>query len=164
MGNRLWVWESRSFDSQVLPPCQFRFCWGSGLFEVATFQVEFTWNPRTSHGQNDHTPETQRRKSTAGRTSSTGRALSSRVDSTAEEVRGDEYFQNEKILDSQQRGRRREYRVKWQGYGREHDCWEPDAHFEKCPDVLQQFHQRTGLSITKARHKSNKSNPGIYLI
>ena len=26
--------------------------------------------------------------------------------------------------------------------------WEPTAHFKKCPEMLQQFHQRAGLSTT----------------
>jgi hypothetical protein len=34
----------------------------------------------------------------------------------------------------------------WEGYGHEHDSWEPVAHFKKCPEMLQQFHQRAGLS------------------
>ncbi|KAK4159490.1 hypothetical protein QBC43DRAFT_129472 [Cladorrhinum sp. PSN259] len=113
---------------------------------VATFQLQFTLNPCTSHRQNDHPPETQRRKSLEGKTSSTRRALSSRVASTAEEILGDEYFQVEEILDSRRRGRRREYLVRWQGYGHEHDSWEPVAHLEKCPEMLEQFHERTGLS------------------
>lgn len=113
---------------------------------AATFQVEFKWNPCMNHGQNDRAPESPRRKSLAGRTFSTACALPSRVASTADEVQGDEYFQVEEILDSRRRGRRVEYLVKWEGYGHEHDSWEPVAHFEKCPEMLQQFHQRTGRS------------------
>ncbi|KAK4170770.1 hypothetical protein QBC36DRAFT_341339 [Triangularia setosa] len=47
---------------------------------------------RSNHGRDDHTPETQRRKPSAGRTSLRGRTLTSSIDSTAEEIRGDEYF------------------------------------------------------------------------
>ncbi|KAK4173967.1 hypothetical protein QBC36DRAFT_313398 [Triangularia setosa] len=114
---------------------------------VATFQVEFSWNPCTNHGRNDRVPEGPRRKSLAERTSSIGRALPSGVVSIAEEIRGDEYFQVEEILDSRRRGRRMEYLVKWEGYRHEHDSWEPAAHSEKCPEMLRQFRQRAGLSM-----------------
>jgi hypothetical protein len=43
--------------------------------EVATFQFEFTWNPCTNHGRNDHIPETPWHKLPMGRISSMGRAL-----------------------------------------------------------------------------------------
>ncbi|KAK4131671.1 hypothetical protein BT67DRAFT_451539 [Trichocladium antarcticum] len=57
---------------------------------AATFQVEFMWNPCTNYGRNDHTPETQRRKSLVGRTSSTARAFPLRATSTAKEVQDGE--------------------------------------------------------------------------
>jgi hypothetical protein len=34
---------------------------------VATFQVEFTWNPCMNHGRNDRGPENPWRKSPAGK-------------------------------------------------------------------------------------------------
>ena len=113
---------------------------------VATFQVEFKWNPCTNHGQNDRAPESPMCKSLAGRTFSTARALPSRVASAGDKVQGDEYFQVEKNLASRRRERRVGYLVRWEGYGDEHDSWEPVAHFEKCPEMLQHFHQRTGRS------------------
>ncbi|KAL2264075.1 hypothetical protein VTK26DRAFT_2569 [Humicola hyalothermophila] len=75
---------------------------------------------------------------------STKPARPSTVASTAEKVHEGEYFQVEDLLDSRRRGRRVEYLVKWEGYGHEHDSWEPVAHFERCPKMLQQFHQRMG--------------------
>ncbi|KAK4149901.1 hypothetical protein C8A00DRAFT_46588 [Chaetomidium leptoderma] len=117
---------------------------------VATFQVEFTWNPCANHGRNGHTPENWRRKSPAGRTSSTGRALPLRVASTAEQVqvqvRGAKYFQVEDIQGWRQGEEGREYLVKWEGYGHKQNTWEPATHFEKCPEVLEEFHQKAGLS------------------
>jgi hypothetical protein len=86
-----------------------------------------------------------RRKSPAGRTSSTGRALASRVASTAEEVQVDEYFQVEDIRGLRQGEEGWEYLVKWEGYRHKHNTWEPATHFEKCPEVLEQFHQKAGL-------------------
>ncbi len=87
--------------------------------------------------------ETQRRKSPTG-TSSTGRALPLRVTSTAAEVQDGEYFQAEDIRDWRQG--EGEYLVKWEGYGHKHNTWEPATHFEECPEVLEEFHQKAGLS------------------
>ncbi len=112
---------------------------------VATFQVEFTWNPCTNHGRNDHTPETQRRK-LPSRTFSTGRAFPLRVASTAVEVQDGEYFQVEDILEWREGEEEREYLVKWKGYGHKHNTWEPATHFKTCPEVLEEFHQTAGLS------------------
>ena len=64
---------------------------------TATFQVEFTWNPCTDHGQNDRAPESPQHKPFTGRISSTARALPSRVASTTKKVQGDEYFNGEEI-------------------------------------------------------------------
>jgi hypothetical protein len=115
---------------------------------AATFQVEFKWNPCTNHGRHNRAPEIPRRKSLAGRTSSTGRSLPSRVASTAEEVQGDEYFELEDIRGWRQGEEGREYLVKWAGYGHKYNTWEPAAHLEKCSEILQQFHQRKGLPTT----------------
>jgi hypothetical protein len=115
---------------------------------VATSQMQFTWNPCTNHGRNYHTPETQRRKPPAEKASSTAHAHPSRVASTVQEVQDGDYFQVEDVLDRRRRKGRKggwEYLVKWAGYGHEHNSWEPGAHFEQCPEILQQFHQRKGL-------------------
>jgi hypothetical protein len=112
---------------------------------AATFQVEFTWNPCTNHGHNDRAPESSRRKSPAGRISSTARALPSRVASTTKKVQGDEYFNVEEILEWRQGEEGLEYLVKWAGYGEKHNSWEPAAHFEQCREILEQFHEEEGL-------------------
>ncbi len=57
-------------------------------------------------------PESLRRKSPAGRTSSRGRALPSIVASTAGEVQDDEYFEVEDIWDWRLGEEGREYLVK----------------------------------------------------
>ena len=80
-----------------------------------------------------------------GRTSLTGRALPSGVAPTAEGVQGDEYFEVEDIWDYRLGEEGREDLVKWAGYGHKDNTWEPAAHFEQCPEILQQFHQREGL-------------------
>ncbi len=78
----------------------------------------------------------------------TGRALPSRVTSTAEEAQGDKYFEVEGIWDWRLREEGWEYLVKWAGYGHKDNTWEPAAHFEQSPEILQQFHQRKGLPTT----------------
>jgi hypothetical protein len=113
---------------------------------TATFQVEFTWNPCTDHGQNDRAPESPQRKPFTGRISSTARALPSRVASTTKKVQGDEYFNVEEIRGWRWGKEGREYLVKWAGYGNKHNTWEPATHFEECPEVLEEFHQKAGLS------------------
>jgi hypothetical protein len=40
------------------------------------------------------------------------------------------------------------YLVQWEGYGSEENSWEPVWHFDTCPELLSQFHQRTGLVTT----------------
>ncbi len=111
-------------------------------------------NASAHPGQKHGTLDSPRRGSTAERTVSKGRNPS-RMASTAEEVQEGEYYQVEAILESRQRqgrrqGRRQrgrkeevtlEYLVKWEGYGNDHNTWEPAAHFKRCPEILQRFHQ-----------------------
>jgi hypothetical protein len=42
-----------------------------------------------------------------------------------------------------------EYSVKWEGYGDEANTWEPVQHFERCPELLRQFHQERGSAATR---------------
>ncbi|KAL2259865.1 hypothetical protein VTK26DRAFT_6315 [Humicola hyalothermophila] len=60
------------------------------------------------------------------------------VASTTKKPQG-EYFNVENILDFQVR-----YLVQWEGYGSGENTWEPPEHFERCPDLLREFHERTG--------------------
>lgn len=48
------------------------------------------------------------------------------------------------------------YWVKWKGYGSEDNTWEPDTHFHRCPELLNQFHQ-TGLVTTEPRSAGRAS-------
>lgn len=48
------------------------------------------------------------------------------------------YFNVEEILRI-----RLEYLVMWKGYGPEDNSWVPVEHFNQCPELLQQFHERT---------------------
>ena len=67
------------------------------------------------------------------------RPLSSGVASTTKQAQR-KFCNVEHILDLQVW-----YLVQWEGYGPEHNSWEPVGHFDKCPELLSQFHRRTGL-------------------
>jgi hypothetical protein len=41
---------------------------------------------------------------------------------------------------------RREYLVKWEGYGTEHNTWEPRSHLLTCDDLLRDYHSAHRLS------------------
>ncbi|KAK4232914.1 hypothetical protein C8A03DRAFT_19904, partial [Achaetomium macrosporum] len=49
------------------------------------------------------------------------------------------YFNVEHILDFEVR-----YLVQWKGYGPEHNSWVPVGQFDRCPELLLQFHERMG--------------------
>ncbi|KAK4233784.1 hypothetical protein C8A03DRAFT_38487 [Achaetomium macrosporum] len=51
----------------------------------------------------------------------------------------EEYFNVKRILNFQVR-----YLVEWEGYGPQHNSWEPVEHFERCPNLLREFHESTG--------------------
>ena len=58
-------------------------------------------------------------------------------------IDGEPEYQVEQILDSRKRGRRtREYLVQWEGYGSEHNTWEPECNLENAPDKVQFFWDR----------------------
>ncbi|EJT68074.1 hypothetical protein GGTG_14347 [Gaeumannomyces tritici R3-111a-1] len=124
---------------------------------AATFQVEFTWNPRTNHGRNDRAPEIPRCKSLAGKTSSTGRALPSRVASTAEEVQGDEYFEMEDIRDWRQGEEGREYLVKWAGAEEMHCAEDGLEHAASGPHSLKR-------SVGWKRHACSLAGHSIWCV
>ncbi len=90
----------------------------------------------------DDASSTNHRQSLAGRNSP-----------TAGQIQDSPYFQVENILGWRWRKGRegaedeREYLVKWEGYGHDDNTWEPATHFEGCPEFLEQFHQKAGLSM-----------------
>lgn len=56
--------------------------------------------------------------------------------------RGDLEWEVRTILDSRLAGRARrlQYLVAWQGYGPEHNCWEPASNLKNAPDIVKWFH------------------------
>ena len=62
------------------------------------------------------------------------------------EVEDELEYEVETILDKRfrpGRGRKQaEFLVKWQGYGHEHNSWEPIGHLDNCAELLQEFELR----------------------
>jgi len=54
---------------------------------------------------------------------------------------------------------KREFFVKWAGYGMEHCTWEPEAHLENSKDVIQDFLKaQQAVMERKAERKISKKN------
>ncbi len=100
---------------------------------------------RPAHNGQTHSALERPRRGPPGRISSTRRALPSRVASKNKGIQVDEYFEVEHILEWRQGKEGLEYLVKWEGYGKKYNSWEPAMHFEECPKVLEEFHQKAGL-------------------
>ena len=71
------------------------------------------------------------------------------------EVEGDIVYRFEDILGDRQRGRRRYGLVKWEGYGHEHNSWEPESSFE---------HVTAELAAYWSRVKQREQNPRPSLV
>ena len=56
----------------------------------------------------------------------------------------DTEYEVEKILDHKkkhERGASRLYLIRWKGYGKDHDTWEPEENLD-CKDLLEKFHKQ----------------------
>ena len=51
-------------------------------------------------------------------------------------------YEVEEILNSQIRWRRLEYRVRWKGYDKSHDTWEPAANLKNAGRKVAAFHKK----------------------
>jgi transposase InsO family protein len=58
------------------------------------------------------------------------------------EVEGEEEYDMEEIVDSEQRPNGWYYRINWTGYGPESNTWEPKANLEHAEDILKKYHQK----------------------
>lgn len=65
---------------------------------------------------------------------------------------GEGVFEVEKILDKQGTGKEAMYRIRWKGYGPEHDSWEPTAHINAV-QLVQAFEKRWQLKKVAAVRK-----------
>ncbi|CCO36844.1 Retrotransposable element Tf2 155 kDa protein type 1 [Rhizoctonia solani AG-1 IB] len=56
-------------------------------------------------------------------------------------VEGEEEYIVEAILDNKRRGNKWWYLVKWEGYGPEHNSWEPKENLEHSKDLIKKYYQ-----------------------
>ena len=78
---------------------------------------------------------------------------------------GQEEYEVDKILKHRdvrlREGVRREYLVKWKGYGPEHDCWEPSTNFENAQDIVREYHEASGIQpLPTARNRRRRRAAG----
>jgi hypothetical protein len=73
------------------------------------------------------------------------------------EVKGEEEYKVEEIVDSEQRQDGWYCRVKWKGYGPESNTWEPKANLEHTEDILKRYHQKL---LKKARDTTKSLKRG----
>ena len=73
------------------------------------------------------------------------------------DLEGEEEFEVDRILDhrSSKSGKRekREFLIRWLGYGPEHDTWEPEASLENAPECLKDYWKYLGEKSQRKRRR-----------
>jgi hypothetical protein len=69
------------------------------------------------------------------------------------EIKGEEEYEVEEIVDSEHYPEGWYYRVKWKGYGPESNTWEPKPNCEHAKKILKKYHQ----NLLKRAHDTAKS-------
>ncbi|CAD5218968.1 unnamed protein product [Bursaphelenchus okinawaensis] len=68
---------------------------------------------------------------------------------TPHSINGEPAYEVEEVLDMRLRGprrkKKREFLIKWVGYGPEHNSWEPRENLNSCPDALVAFFLKRGI-------------------
>ncbi len=65
-------------------------------------------------------------------------------------LEGEEEFEVKLIVDHRiLKSNRKEYLVRWEGYGPEHDTWEPESHLANAPEVLAAYWRYVGETTTR---------------
>lgn len=62
-------------------------------------------------------------------------------------VKGQEQYEVEKILQHRVRGKKNQYLVRWKGYGREDDTWEPEQNLANAKDILLEYKKKNSLAV-----------------
>ena len=58
------------------------------------------------------------------------------------EIKGNEEWEVEKILQHRKRGRKVEFLVRWKGFGRDDDTWEPESNLGNSAELLSEYKQK----------------------
>ena len=61
-----------------------------------------------------------------------------------EEREDDEVFEVEKVVGERIKGRKRQYLLKWKGYGHNENTWEDEANCD-CTELIKEFKERKSL-------------------
>ncbi len=84
------------------------------------------------------------------------------------EIDGELEYEVETICTHRERTKgKKEYYVKWLGYGPEHCTWEPEAHLKNAPDVVRDYWQDSKVKsdaaarreLTRSKRSADQSNP-----
>jgi hypothetical protein len=65
-------------------------------------------------------------------------------------VKGQQEYEVEKILDHRKRGRTTQYLVRWKGYGRDDDTWEPADNLKNAKEKIKEYEKTLTKSIRVA--------------
>jgi len=68
----------------------------------------------------------------------------------AEIINNEEEHEVKEVIDKRKRYGRIQYRIRWRGFSREDDTWEPKENLQNAADKLQEFEQR----LRKESHKA----------
>jgi hypothetical protein len=56
-------------------------------------------------------------------------------------IEGKEEYMVEAILDNKRRGNKWLYLIKWEGYGPEHNSWEPEENLQHSKDLIRKYYK-----------------------
>jgi hypothetical protein len=62
------------------------------------------------------------------------------------ELAGQQEFEVETLLGRRKRGAKREYLVRWKGWGAEYDSWEPLHNLRNCRELLEEYDNTHGVA------------------
>ena len=70
--------------------------------------------------------------------------------SSESEISDSENYEVEKIVKKRVKNGKVEYKVRWKGYSKDDDTWEPIEHLEGCMEKLHEFLDKEEISAAVA--------------